>query len=594
MITPNAFANNIPYWLYADFPVVYDPCTCSYFTKVKIEASLVNSGKVDILINSLPYQSPVKSDKVNGSTDFLQGFSDFSGTVEGGLKATASTGEAFGKLNDAIAKQTNLDIQNQLNSSFSNLQQGVNDLGNWVKLIPVAGAAVNSLVSLIDFFSSGGKTSSASPSPVIIVNNFKATGTISSASAKNSATFYLPGSDQTGKDPSLKPSYNNVLGIFNLLNTPKVTLKENNTTITQNTSCGTLSWNRHDMYFFLTENLKYVVNPVLNIDISKSNIRAAFFIENCDDFVSGYNLHVDLLSGGKPLYRSSYFPLGSVSEGVPHLRYENRAYCVNGQMVFPTATGECTNPKVYIKIIAQLRRFGSTSPSEDIMFIAKYPVNLTKTTTNQLFDGGLENLEEDIYMEDNYNPLTSGFSRKALNIINMGQIINSNQGTTTLNAGEAIILRPGAQLVSGNVAQVGNIYSPSAPTLASLQATSSDLISFCGSSTYTNPNNISRYSVREASLPEQIYSATTEEAFSAFPNPTNGKIVFRYYVEEPGTVGVKLLNLNGQVASSLVNDFQESGAYEIPYDLTNLPNGIYIYTVETGKVKMTKKIVLIH
>ena len=96
--TPNLFRSTLPYWLYADVPVMYDPCTCQNKGKLYIHAELINTAQVDITIKSLPYQSPVKSDAVNGKSDFLTGFSNFSDKVEGGVKAANSVGETIDKL----------------------------------------------------------------------------------------------------------------------------------------------------------------------------------------------------------------------------------------------------------------------------------------------------------------------------------------------------------------------------------------------------------------------------------------------------------------------------------------------------------------
>jgi hypothetical protein len=38
--------------------------------------------------------------------------------------------------------------------------------------------------------------------------------------------------------------------------------------------------------------------------------------------------------------------------------------------------------------------------------------------------------------------------------------------------------------------------------------------------------------------------------------------------------------------------YQEAGPYEFAYDASNLPAGVYIYTLETSKGKETKRLVV--
>jgi hypothetical protein len=596
IVTANAFRSTLPYWLYADFPVAYDPCTCGRKASIRITTNLLSTGNVDIKINSLPYQSPVQLNAVNQSTDFLQGFSAFANQAEGGVKAAVSAGEAISKLNDAIVKQ-NEPQRSNLASNLSTLNNSLASKGNWTDLIPLAGNAVNSVISLIDYFVGGGK-STPGPSPVMIMNDFKATGTIESVFPKNAATFYLPGSDQTGRDAALAPAYNNIVGVFNLLYTPKVTIKDKSVRTSITDDCGTYSWDKRSVFFFLDENLKIVINPALNIDLSKSNVNAAFIIENCDPTTSG-NPQAEVSSNDKPIYRSSYYPIGSISEGVVRLGYDDYPpSCFNGQRTFIFREG-CPNPKVFIKIIAKLRRPNTTAPSEDIYFIAKYPVKINRVSTTESISGGLENIAEDVTLADNI-AINEGTTFRALNTLSIGSssIIDATplpifgEIDATLAAGESITIRAGGTISNRYSLKVGGIYSNTAPTLQSLQATSAELNTFCGSSNYNGLNNERNVALRIAA-PEDQEVVEVDKFFTAFPNPTTGKVSFRYYVEEPSQVRLNLISTTGSVVATPVDAYQEAGPYEFAYDASNLPAGIYIYTLETSKGKETKRLVVI-
>jgi hypothetical protein len=42
-----------------------------------------------------------------------------------------------------------------------------------------------------------------------------------------------------------------------------------------------------------------------------------------------------------------------------------------------------------------------------------------------------------------------------------------------------------------------------------------------------------------------------------------------------------------------VNDFKEAGSYTISFDAESLPSGLYIYTLEAGATKISKKMTLL-
>jgi hypothetical protein len=611
IITPNVFANTTPYWLYADFPVAYDPCTCSNnnFTKITIETRLFDKASVDITINSLEYQSPIRQDKVDGSTDFLQSFSAFAGNVEGGLKAVTSAGDGLEKINDVIAKQTKVNIKSKLTGQFGQLSNDVNSFGNWLSIIPFAGTVVNSLTSLFDSFSGGG-SSTKGPTPVMIMNDFKASGKIERNIPKNSATIYLPGSDQSNRDQSLKPVYNNILGVFNFLYTPEVLFNysTNSQTSTIEDVCYENSSQRFISHSVTTtstptqlllsndpRNLKFAINPALNIDLSKSDIRCAYIVEGCDyQYYSSTNLNIDIEKGGKPVYRSSYHPIGNFrnNEAVPIFSLNSITTVDNPNCPFImdniVSTSNCT-PNIFIKVVARLRRQNSTNSNEDIIFIGKYQVNASGTFDN-FRAAGIQDLIEDIQLPTS-QPISAAQNQwSAQNSILSSSFSNPTNTPIFLSAGSSVTATAGSSFVSGSKLSISNLYPNSAALTASLKATSSDLNTFCGGSVYRNP---ARYQNARMATEIQEESFQIDEAFSVFPNPATDQVTFRYFVQDRTPVRISIVNLNGQVVSVPLDTESEYGIHEVKFDVSNLPAGIYIYTLETNKGKETKRLVVI-
>ncbi|MEP0860671.1 MAG: T9SS type A sorting domain-containing protein [Ignavibacterium sp.] len=92
----------------------------------------------------------------------------------------------------------------------------------------------------------------------------------------------------------------------------------------------------------------------------------------------------------------------------------------------------------------------------------------------------------------------------------------------------------------------------------------------------------------------QINGIPTDFTLSQnYPNPFNPSTKIVYSVAKPGKVKLYVTNILGQVVEELVNDFRETGIYEINYNAENLSTGLYIYTLEAGNTKISKKMTLL-
>jgi hypothetical protein len=65
--------------------------------------------------------------------------------------------------------------------------------------------------------------------------------------------------------------------------------------------------------------------------------------------------------------------------------------------------------------------------------------------------------------------------------------------------------------------------------------------------------------------------------FQNFPNPFNMTTKIRYSIQKAGFVILQVYDLTGRKIQILVNEFQESGTYSIPFKAHALPSGIYFY-----------------
>ena len=84
-----------------------------------------------------------------------------------------------------------------------------------------------------------------------------------------------------------------------------------------------------------------------------------------------------------------------------------------------------------------------------------------------------------------------------------------------------------------------------------------------------------------------------------YPNPFNPTTAIMYSlpakngVETQHAVSLQVFNSLGEKVATLVNKEQAPGNYTARFDASNLPSGIYFYTLRTGNFVSTRKMILI-
>ena len=83
-----------------------------------------------------------------------------------------------------------------------------------------------------------------------------------------------------------------------------------------------------------------------------------------------------------------------------------------------------------------------------------------------------------------------------------------------------------------------------------------------------------------------------------YPNPFNPITSLRYDLPEDGLVNITIYDMMGRIVKTLVNGSQTAGYKSIKWNATNDRNepvsaGLYLYTIQAGEFRQTKKIVLL-
>jgi len=89
------------------------------------------------------------------------------------------------------------------------------------------------------------------------------------------------------------------------------------------------------------------------------------------------------------------------------------------------------------------------------------------------------------------------------------------------------------------------------------------------------------------------YIPSSFKLFQNYPNPFNPTTTIRYDIKTKGDVELKVFDLLGRDIATLVNENQTPGTYEVVFDATSLPSGVYLYKLITGDFVETRKMVVI-
>ena len=80
--------------------------------------------------------------------------------------------------------------------------------------------------------------------------------------------------------------------------------------------------------------------------------------------------------------------------------------------------------------------------------------------------------------------------------------------------------------------------------------------------------------------------------FQNYPNPFNPITTLKYMIPSDGFVRLKVYDILGKEISTLVNEEQNKGYYEVDFDAKNLSSGVYIYRIESGSFTDSKLMIL--
>ena len=92
---------------------------------------------------------------------------------------------------------------------------------------------------------------------------------------------------------------------------------------------------------------------------------------------------------------------------------------------------------------------------------------------------------------------------------------------------------------------------------------------------------------------EKRFVSNYYSLFQNYPNPFNHVTTINYQIPKTGFVTLKIYDVLGKEVATFVNEDKLAGEYEVDFDATNLPSGVYFYQLTTGDFVQTKKMILL-
>ena len=636
-------------WYYADFPMIYDPCTCIFQSAdLTIDIKNIVSEDVDVTLDPINHPLNTIGDQ---SAKSSMSFQDLAGhdaeTITSAVKIYKDLQDHVGDLS-SILGDMGVDLQNKYTNEFNRIEHAAEP---YLNMIPEVGPIVSGIVSLSDLFmNSSGSESSATP--MTIINSFKASGTITTTTNDGGTHFFVPGGPQSGT--GFYVNYNSTLGNFALLTTPTV---EGRLGYTRNDNCDVasnisdLALNRdgavlyEDFLFKVDGPIQWTVNPAVGFDLSKSRIEARLEVDLSNPWAFGLpsyvaslgpttdfgsfnivnqdNTHVTVASKFLPVdcFQNSTARLRlskrQLSLGLASIDWRDTAHVSYGNT---TRFNGTDNPHMFVKIAAHL-----THPSGKISnFIARYPVKYnfegprhckqiisgnppSLTYLNTVIAPYYSNAMNSLFAAPGNSfgiqelPISGVLSNVAVANLNTYYTaietidIQSNLYTTYTNNGAEmkvyagqITMEPGYEAGPGVTLMALDLADGCTSTISG-PVSQTDIETFCTGTQYKiTGRNAARVGEFEREVSIRGNSTTTLITLSPNPAPLTSPLQVNLTGKDASAATFSLLNTLGEAVPFSVQG--DGGSYQLRHQAT--APGVYILSISTPQGIERRRVVL--
>jgi Secretion system C-terminal sorting domain len=577
------------FWMYADFPVNYDPCTCKYLTAINVKPNLVNIQEVNLLAS---VQKTNLTTNGSGSTNFISSVSHALDFLAKGTEAIKKRGTQVGTNTKDASDFLDKNVLPNFSTTTRRELMGPDDDAPYIvdvlntykvpEILRLAMPQLGQVFGAIEYLATAGKATAVSASNV----NYEVKGSIIDSIPGQHSIIYLPGSkwigDPNGNAEKYKPIYNNALGTFTVLETPKINF---NLSTLPNFS-GTYPLQVLKYKLDISQNnpvIKYFINSASGLKADPTEVKGALIVKLKQKLYKEESATQTKL---KPKVSSLVSSIIQEEKGTGIFIIQTPLMsldCIKD--IAGTITGadcEFSSIEFRLQVVATMER--SDNSGKKSFFSAQYLLNVNDLasldlplSSNDISYVPVKSLITDLN-------LTADKTIRAWDDISIKGNVKTNGFKLTLIAGNTVNMNstnnmsPDIDIKIESPGNCSNMLNP---------ATSQDVSNFCASSKY----NPIIPTIRERDEEPITAQKDLKTMLNVVPNPFENRLVIHFTLQEESNGSISLTNSIGQVIKTQEFTQKSAGEYDEIMETNDVAPGVYYLTLQTKFGVETKKIV---
>jgi hypothetical protein len=619
--------NNENNFFWFDIPVAYDPCLCNIRSQLDISFTFVQTA--DIKLNG-KIEAGIKTEKKADNTPY--GLKVATRVIAAGVGAVLAvkTGgtvvnfKAFTDLVHLIKENPNANLSQVQKDNLTELQgyldcgakfaqsihKGFPDINDTdkKKRIKAANEILDANTTFLSSLATGCSKQDNGATTISGALNISGTWTEESIVGQTEVKLAMPGSNWSDKNMAIingringltipaSPTYNERLGTFALLETPK--FKINNTYSYQAFEDVR---NYNSLIFQQNSDFKITFNPLLNLNFNKTKILARIVIDtNYVSWPSNFTKYWDVNNPNETYISPFNLVKNDGSQYSYTSSFVDYEYLKNMSFRIDIGSGQNIISKfekrifVQFKIIGESNNIGFDGNKINFYQIMNFPI---------IFDE-IQNVSNVILKDGNINQIIKEYDNdiqfsKTENIIFEGPVFISAKMSTSNGAKIKIYsmngfeLEPGAEISPDIELIVGFPWDkiPQPPQ------TYAEVSSFCNNNNKYKAQTFSQSAIKREKEEYEARQIRDEEAikqksiisFKLAPNPTTANFTVSIFNNNEQDYNIALMDVTGKVLlNNLYNGKQTSQFIET----NGLAAGIYFVKITCGNTQKTEKLII--
>lgn len=613
-------------WHYADFPVAYDPCTCtlpngitSGTAKLTIRADVNDEAVVNLLGVST---GSVKVSKPASGPVNQENWNDFYGTVKKAGDLISKGKKAYKSFSsfkaDVETTATGKEKETEIKSGVSNIESFLVGAGSLLSKVPYVAQGL----AIIDFFIGGGeKTSAVKLPPMSIQLEHEFSGTLSFFDRYFSHDLYIPGSNFTPSSGAVNldrsyPLYNEVLGLFNLLERPKVEIWKGNVYYEEevvrdyngNTLSNTIQNGKVRRAFKIDQSsIKLALNSASNLTISEAFLQLTFKKSGGQ---LGFSEEIEGFEINRDTWVSPLVPLACAGERLLYTDMDLLPYT----QLPGSGPEEILTDEVLISIVLSLK----APNGNKYLHKATFPVEITSenqypyssdevitdfmdpSTTINTYTFDWFNKQEFVNYQRSLFSSQSNLAfnnqiidedqsaQTSINLVNTTVLNNSSSGLllreyTSLKAGNRIFIDAGSEIEKNSELEIVGLIEQNCEAPVPL-ANPQQIAATCNSTSYLNSAN-PLLGKKSSAMNDLVF----QNAIELYPNPASEYLIINlncYYVPVE-SIDIIVQDFSGRIIKN--ESLSPEGFNEFRVKTNNLSSGLYLISIRKGDRLFTEQ-----